>query len=136
MELSKNGNTITKRVAYFGGVEPDQVEGVEVERRVGTVEDGPGAELRGGEARDYDARELRVIAAEVSSDGGRALEEEEEHREEQERGRARSHLDVRCFVLFVFVCLPGEGRQERAADCFTSRVESFDLRLGDLAFLV
>lgn len=55
---------------YFGGVEPDQVEWVEVERRVRAVEDGPSAELRGSEAWDYDTGEFRVVAGEVSAVDG------------------------------------------------------------------
>lgn len=63
---------------YFRGVEPDQVERVEVERGIGAVEDGPGAELGGGEAGDYDARELGGVAGELTGAGDRALEEDEE----------------------------------------------------------
>lgn len=55
---------------YFGGVEPDQVEWVEVERGVRAVEDGPSAELRGSKAWDYDTGEFRVVAGEVSAVDG------------------------------------------------------------------
>lgn len=58
---------------YFGGVEPDQVEWVEVERRVRAVEDGPSAELRGSEAWDYDTGEFWVVAGEVSAVDGWAV---------------------------------------------------------------
>lgn len=65
---------------YFGGVEPDQIERVEIERRVRAIEDGPRAQLRGGQAGDYDAGELRVVATPVASD---SMEEEENERREQ-----------------------------------------------------
>ena len=55
---------------YFSGVEPDQVEWVEVERRVRAVEDGPSAELCGSEAWDYDTGKFRVVAGEVSAVDG------------------------------------------------------------------
>lgn len=66
---------------YFGCVEPDQVERVEIERRVRTVENGPCSELSGCEARDYNAGELRVVelgAVFVGSSGFGEHGEEEE----------------------------------------------------------
>lgn len=71
--------------AYFGGVEPDQIERVEIERRVRAIEDGPGAELSGGQAGDDDAGELGVVAAPVVASG--SMEEEEERREQVELPR-------------------------------------------------
>jgi len=53
---------------YFGCVEPDQIERVEIERRVGTVKNGPCSELSGSEAGDYNAGELGVV--ELSAGGG------------------------------------------------------------------
>lgn len=45
-----------ERVNYFGGVEPDQVERVKIERRVRAVKERPGSELSGGKTRKYDSR--------------------------------------------------------------------------------
>lgn len=73
--------------AYFGSVEPDQVEGVEVERGVGAIEDGPRAELRGGEARDDDPGELRVVARHLAGAAGEGAEKEESPSETSRAGR-------------------------------------------------
>lgn len=78
---------------YFGGVEPDQIERVEIERRVRAIEDGPRAKLRGGQAGDYDAGELRVVATPVASD---SMEEEKNERREQVELPRCSH----CFCFF------------------------------------
>jgi hypothetical protein len=45
----------------LAGVEPDGVEGVEVERRVGAVQHRPRAQLRGREPRDDNTRQLPVV---------------------------------------------------------------------------
>lgn len=45
---------------YSGGVEPDEVEGIEVEGRVGAVEDRPRPQLRGRVAGDDDPRQFLV----------------------------------------------------------------------------
>ena len=45
----------------LGGVEPDGVERVEVERRVGTVQNRPRTQLRRREPRDDYPRQLPVI---------------------------------------------------------------------------
>lgn len=76
MRKSKAEPSKEKRIeeTYFGAVEPDQIERVEIERRVRAVEDRPSAKLRGGQARDYDSRELGIVAAPVSSDA-MAMEE-------------------------------------------------------------
>ena len=79
---------------YFGGVEPDQIERVEIERRVRAIEDGPRAKLRGGQAGDYDAGELRVVATPVASD---SMEEEENERREQVELPRCSHCQVFSF---------------------------------------
>ena len=51
-----------REIVDLRGVEPDQIEGIEIERRVRAVEDGPGSKLRRSKAGDYDAGELRVVA--------------------------------------------------------------------------
>lgn len=78
--------------ACFGGVEPDWVEGVEVERGIGAVQDGPCAELRGGEAQNDDPGELRVFSGYLSSAGEAAAGdggEEECQRETRRPPRPR-----------------------------------------------
>ncbi|RRT44723.1 hypothetical protein B296_00054280 [Ensete ventricosum] len=45
---------------YSGGVEPDEVEGIEVEGRVGAVEDRPRPQLRRRVAGDDDPRQFLV----------------------------------------------------------------------------
>lgn len=60
-------------VTYFGGVQPYQIERVEIERRVWTVKNRPCSELSGGEAGDDNAGELRVVEVRrcsASGDGG------------------------------------------------------------------
>ena len=56
-----------KERTYFGGVEPDQIERIEIERRERTVENGPSSELSGGEAGDNYAGEFGIVAAEGSA---------------------------------------------------------------------
>lgn len=51
---------------YLGGVKPDQIERVEIERRVRTVEDRPCSELRRRESRYDNPRELRVVAGKLA----------------------------------------------------------------------
>jgi hypothetical protein len=92
---------------YFGGVEPDQVERVEVERRVRAVQDGPGAELGGGEAWDYDSGQFRVVSAEVSAVDRRALEVHDDNYEEQRR---------MCSHFLVEVCYVSVWKLERDRD--------------------
>jgi len=62
----------------LGGVEPDGIKGVEVEGRVGAVEDRPRAQLRGREPRDDDPRELPVIELRAAVGPGR-----QRHRRQQ-----------------------------------------------------
>lgn len=75
------GRKLKRTNTYFCGVEPDQVERVEVERGIGAVEDGPSAELGGGEAGDYDARELGGVAGELTGAGDGGLEDEKDQEE-------------------------------------------------------
>lgn len=56
--------------ACLGGVEPNQIERVEIERRIRTVEDGPGTELSGSKARYDDAGKLGVVAREIAGGDG------------------------------------------------------------------
>lgn len=51
--------------AYFGGVEPDQIEGIEIEGRERAIKEGPGPELCGSETGNNDAGELRVVAGKL-----------------------------------------------------------------------
>ena len=110
---------------YFSGVEPDQVEWVEVERRVRAVEDGPSAELCGSEAWDYDTGEFRVVAGEVSAVDGWAVlvhgdesEKEDDNQDshfgfaivlfERERERERNWFvksDMTLWVVITYDCL-------------------------------
>lgn len=70
-----------ERDMYFGCVEPDQIERVEIEGRVRTVKNGPCSELSGSEARDYNAGELGVVKLNTgrggSGDGKNGKEEKE-----------------------------------------------------------
>lgn len=86
----------------LGGVEPDQVEGVEIERRVRAVEDGPGPELSGGEPRDDDPGEplpllrpylllLRRRARGGGDDHRQQQDRDEEADPSRRRRRSRSH---------------------------------------------
>lgn len=52
---------------YFGGVEPDQIERIEIQRRVRTVKYWPGSKLSGSEARDDNTRQLGRMSGEVAA---------------------------------------------------------------------
>lgn len=67
---------------YFGCVEPDQIERVEIERRVGTVKNGPCSELSGSEAGDYNAGELGIVELSAGGGGGGSDDGEEEEQAE------------------------------------------------------
>ena len=56
--------------ACLGCVKPDQIERVEIERRIRTVENGPGTELSGSKARYDDAGKLGVVAVEIAGGDG------------------------------------------------------------------
>ena len=59
--MRRKTNETEREREYFGSVEPNQIERVEIEGRVRAVEDGPRSELSGREAWDYNAGELRVV---------------------------------------------------------------------------
>lgn len=60
---------------YFGGVKPDQIEGVEIERGVGTVKYRPGSQLSRSVSWNDNARQLGVVSGELSTiDDGGAVE--------------------------------------------------------------
>lgn len=80
---------------YFGGVEPDQIERVEIERRVRTVKNRPCSKLSRREAWDYNARELRVVQLGAITGGGDCSAGDSEEDEQAEQRFVLRH----CVVL-------------------------------------
>ena len=71
----------------LGGVEPDGVERVEVERRVGTVQNRPRAQLRRREPRDDYPRQLPVIKLRAAVASGRSHGRQGHRRQRRQRRR-------------------------------------------------
>lgn len=80
--------------ACLGGVEPNQIERVEIERRVRTVEDGPGTELSGSKARYDDAGKLGVVAGEIAGGDGAWVESSMDEKEKEEERDWLSHWQL------------------------------------------
>lgn len=72
------------RDTYFGCVEPDQIERVEIKRRIRTVKNGPCSELSGSETRDYNARELGVVKLSAGGGGSGHGDKGKEEKQEAE----------------------------------------------------
>lgn len=53
-----------RSTTYFGGVEPDQIERIEIKRRVRTVKNRPSSELSRCEAWDDNAGEFGIVSGE------------------------------------------------------------------------
>lgn len=82
-------------INYSGGVEPDGIERVEVERGVRAVENRPSPQLRRREPRYDDPRELRCVEVPLPASRGRRIilsnnhAADEEHRHEKQREAPR-----------------------------------------------
>jgi len=88
---------IDKDCSYFGSIEPNQIERIEIERRVRTVENRPCSKLSRSEAWDNNAGEFGIIEfgalAGISSGDGEKCEEdgEEEKRFVRHWSRDRNY---------------------------------------------
>ena len=76
---------------YFGGVEPDQIERVEIEGRERAVKDRPRSQLRGRESRDDNPRQLRVVAGKIAAGHDWASREDGGEEEEEAQGACLDH---------------------------------------------
>lgn len=77
--MPKKGSAEKEIATYFGSVEPNQIERIEIERRVRTIKNRPSSKLSRREARDYNTGKLGVIEfggfAGITSGNGEKREE-------------------------------------------------------------
>lgn len=126
----------------LGGVEPDGVERVEVEGRVGAIEDRPRAQLRGREPRDDDPRELPVIELRAAVGHGRPHGPQRHRRQHRRRDgqvaasapprRHHGPLDSLALALGVG-CLLRVPRSQWLCACACARGWSGKARRGGAA---
>lgn len=79
---------------YLGSVEPDQIERVEIERRIRAVQDWPRSELGGSEAGDYNPGQLGVVSGGLGvfsvGDGSLEHKQKQNNNNKDQNGEAES----------------------------------------------